>query len=104
MAARLAGAAVMAPIADVAGPQRRQAILPPPYRWIGRASVLDEDEPAARPENAPHLGERRARIGNAAQRPRHQHGIDAPIVNRQRFRGRRQVADRKRAGAETGCR
>jgi len=53
----------MAPIADVAGPQRRQAILPPPYRWIGRASVLDEDEPAARPENAPHLGERRARTG-----------------------------------------
>jgi hypothetical protein len=45
----------------------RQTMLPPSNADFRREAVLDENQSPARPENPPHVGERRDRIRDRAQ-------------------------------------
>ena len=52
------------------------------HSLIGRQTMFDEQELAARPQDAPHLCERRAGLRNRTQRPGRDDGIDAMFVER----------------------
>ena len=59
-------------------------------------AVLDEQEAAARPQHPAHLGERPRGVGNAAQRPAGDDGVDAGGIERNRFRRAFEQIDRRR--------
>src|ERR1700720_1596879 len=54
----------------------RQTMLPPSNADFRREAVLDENQSPARPENPPHVGERRDRIRDRAQGPGHHDCIE----------------------------
>src|SRR5262249_52096942 len=68
-------------------PRGREPILPPPHTRLRRQAVFDKQQAAARFEDAAHLTQRARRVRNAAERPGRDHGIDARVIERDRFAG-----------------
>jgi hypothetical protein len=66
-------------------PERGQPVLPSAYAGLRRPTVLDEQQLAARLENAPHLVQCLPCSGYRAQGPGRQDGVDASVVERYRF-------------------
>src|SRR5213593_536783 len=77
-------------------PDRVHPLLPRPHAVFRSEPMLDEQHPAGRCKYAPHLAQRAERIGNTAQHPRDDDGVDRAIVERQLLRGALQQLDRKR--------
>src|SRR5258708_24126263 len=74
-------------------PGRRQPILPSAHALVGGQTVLDEQQLAARPQYAPHLGERGAGLRDRAQGPGRDDGLDAMLVERNGLGGGLEEAD-----------
>ena len=51
----------------------------------GGAAVLDEDEPAARPEDPPYFSQRPCRVRDRAEGPRRDHGVNRGVRQRDRL-------------------
>src|SRR3954451_22859080 len=64
-------------------PSRGERVLPPSDPCIRRSSVLDEEEGAARPQDAGDLPQGGSGIPDAAHGPSRHGGVDALAVNRQ---------------------
>src|SRR6185437_6134963 len=68
-------------------PNGRQPVLPTGNAGLRRAAMLGEEKLAAGPEHPSDLRERRCGIVDGAQREGHDGGIDALVLDRQRFAG-----------------
>ncbi len=80
-------------------PEGSEAILPGNDAGIGRATVLEKDETAARFQDTFHLLERLFNVGDGANGPCDHDGVDTRTGERQRlFRGLREKFDRKAPG------
>ena len=64
-------------------PQRRQAILPDRNLGIRRQPVLDKAHLAAGPQDSARFHESPSDIDDAAQRPGHDDGVYAAVIQRQ---------------------
>src|SRR5262249_55891700 len=66
-------------------PDRRETVLPPAYPRVRRLPVLHEEKAPRGLQHAPHFGERPLDVGDAAQGPRRDHAVDAPVVEGDRL-------------------
>lgn len=82
-------------------PKRRDAVLPAREPAVC-ADVLEHDQPPARSQHAPCLGERAVGIRDGAQRARVDDGVEARVGVGQRFRGRTGQLDRRADLIELG--
>src|SRR5690349_12172472 len=60
-------------------PGSLEAILPASQAWVPRADVLDEEQPATRPEHASGLGQGSSGIGNRAENECEDGGVEAVV-------------------------
>src|SRR5215204_3152929 len=67
------------------GPEERvERVLDQPERRVLRANVLPEAKLTAGQEDSPQLGERGGRVGDAAENPHHNGGVERTVIRRQR--------------------
>src|SRR5258708_6457191 len=64
-----------------------ETVLPPTHVRIGGTAVFDEEKTPAGLEHTAHFAERPWSIRNAAQCPRRDYRVDAPVLQRNRFGG-----------------
>ncbi len=83
---------------------RIEPVLPGNHPRLGRPPVLDEDQLTVGPQYTADFAERLGDIGDGAQGPGAEHGIDASIVERNGFGGKADKIDGEgsRLGARQG--
>ena len=77
--------------------QRLEAMLPAPDALVGRQPVLDEVQGRSGLEDASHLLQRGRDVGDRAERPRRDRGVEAVVVEGQRLAVEARPLDRRRA-------
>src|SRR5262249_16905823 len=63
----------------------RETVLPPPDPRVGCLPVLHKQKASPGPQHAPHFRKRASRVGDAAEGPRHDDGVDTRVVERDRL-------------------
>src|SRR2546428_1740377 len=79
---------------------RREALLPRLNFGVGGQPVLNEQQLTIRPQHALHLGKRVHGVWDAAERPCHHPGVEAPVVKWEVLRGSTEQLDREGQPAE----